>query len=57
VPGPPVCPDALDPVEELGLDRGGEPGGLLLFVGLALVADDPAGIERVDEDLGEPRLR
>jgi hypothetical protein len=56
VPGPPVGPDGLHPVEQPRIDRGAEPRGLLLLVGPALVANRAAGVERVGQDLGEPGL-
>ncbi|MGA3057413.1 MAG: hypothetical protein ABSE70_05155 [Candidatus Limnocylindrales bacterium] len=46
----------LDTVEKGRIDRCCEPGGTLLLIEPALVADGPAGIQGIGQDLSQPGL-
>lgn len=48
--------DRLDSLEQSRVDRSLEAGRLLFLIGLALVTDRPAGIQRIGQDLGQTRL-
>jgi len=48
--------DHLDSLKQSRVDRRLEARRLLFLIGLALVADRPAGIQRVRQDLGQTRL-
>jgi hypothetical protein len=52
VGGSAMLADRLDSLEQSRVDRSLEARRLLLLIGLALVADCPAGIQRVRQDLG-----
>ncbi|MFI5259345.1 MAG: hypothetical protein ACHQ01_07035 [Candidatus Limnocylindrales bacterium] len=54
--GSAMLADRLDSLEQSRVDRSREARRLLLLVGLALVADRSAGIQRVGQDLGESGL-
>ncbi len=56
MPGAALLADGLHALEQVGVNGRRKAGRSLLLVGPTLVADDPTGVERVDEDLRDARL-